>query len=212
MQLRPKRSWTPRYIRDRLLIEYYMRRHPDEPWWTRYANRHLEGLLRSSDTCLEWGSGRSTVWLASRVGQLRSVEHDPDWYERVRALLAERGGDLNSVQLLDAASDNGPHTTPYVRVIDEFAEGELDVCIVDGEHRAACAVAAVPKLTAGGLLVVDDVNWFLDHPTHAPRSRFGKGPLDDGWRQFESLVADWRCVWTTDGTIDTAIWIKPGNS
>ncbi len=94
-------------------------------------------------------------------------------------------------------------------MIDGFDAGALDVCIVDGVHRGKCALAAVSKLASGGLLVVDDIHWFLDHPTGAPHSRRGKGPADGDWRRFAELVDGWRCVWTTDGVTDTAIWIKP---
>jgi hypothetical protein len=96
-----------------------------------------------------------------------------------------------------------------VRVVDGFADGEITVCIVDGEHRGKCTLAAVPKLAPGGLLLVDDIHWFLDHPTGAPHARTGKGPADEDWRRFGELTADWRRVWTTDGVTDTAIFIKP---
>lgn len=211
MLLRPKRFWTPRYIFNRLMLAYNQKQAPDAPWWPKSAITQMENLLRPSDTCLEYGSGGSTVWLSARTARVHSVEHDRVWFERVQTMLAERGADPDAVQLLDANSGQEPEVTPYVRAADRFADGELDVCIVDGPppQRLECALAAIPKLAAGGLLLVDDIHWFLDHPTFAPHSRRGKGPISEGWRQFEALVADWRCVWTTDGVTDTAIWIKP---
>jgi predicted O-methyltransferase YrrM len=210
MDFRPKPHWTPRYIRDRLTLHYHQTREPELPWWPQEAIKHLSGLLRSSDTCLEWGSGRSTVWLAARTAKVHSIEHDLEWFDRVREGLSAGGADVSAIELLDAGTVTvPPEQTPYVRVVDRFGDDELTVCIVDGEHREQCALAAVPKLARGGLLLVDDAHWFLDRPTHSPHSRTGKGPFSDGWRQFETLVSGWRCVWTTDGVTDTAIWIKP---
>jgi predicted O-methyltransferase YrrM len=209
LQLRPKSFWTPRYIRDRLALAYHQKRFPEAPWWPRGAIAHLDALLRSTDTCLEWGSGRSTAWLSSRTRRVHSIEHDREWFDRVRGQLAAQGVDAGSVRLLETEPRQRPESSPYVRAIDDFGDGEVDVCIVDGEHRGKCALAAAPKLASGGLLVVDDIHWFLDHPTLAPHSRRGKGPADDDWRRFGELVQAWRCVWTTDGVTDTAIWIKP---
>ena len=209
MQFRPKSFWTPIYIRDRLALAYEQKRHPDAPWWPKDAASCFAGLLRPTDVCLEWGSGRSTVWLSARTKEVHSIEHDRDWYDRVGAQLAAAGVDKEAVRLLDAGSEATAESSPYVRVIDTFADGELNVCVVDGMHRGKCALAAVPRLSSGGLLFVDDAHWFLDHPTHAPHSRVGRGPADADWSRFAELVADWRRVWTTDGVTDSAIFIKP---
>lgn len=212
MQFRPQPFWTPRYIRDRLALARHQRAEPNAPWWPREAIRQMDHLLRPTDVCLEWGSGRSTIWLSARCKAVHSIEHDPEWLERVRGILAAEGQDPDAVQLLDDNPKDHPEQSPYVRAIDRFEDGVVNVAIVDGAHRGKCALAAVPKLAAGGLLLVDDIHWFLDHPTGAPHSRVGKGPADDDWRRFSQLVSDWRCVWTTDGVTDTAIWIKSCDS
>lgn len=33
--------------------------------------------------------------------------------------------------------------------------------------------------------------------------------LGMGWAVFMNLVADYRCIWTSDGIFDTAIFLKP---
>ena len=77
--------------------------------------------------------------------------------------------------------------------------------------RGQCANAVIPKLAPCGLLVVDNINWFLDHETHSPQSRYGLGPANDMWATFEKRVKGWRMMWTTSGVTDAAIWIKPSN-
>ena len=209
MQFRPKSFWTPRYVTNRLRLALDQKLNPEAPWWPREAARHLDGMLRHGDRCLEWGSGRSTVWLSARTSTVHSVEHDREWFGRVQELLTSQRLDAGAVELLSTDSADGAEHSPYVRIVDRFGPGEISVFIVDGEHRGKCALAAVPKLATGGIIVVDDAHWFLDHPTHAPHARAGRGPADADWRRFSALVADWRCVWTTDGVTDTAIWVKP---
>jgi predicted O-methyltransferase YrrM len=201
--------WPPQRTVDRLRFELYSRRHPELPWLPREATETLSNLLRRRDRCLEWGSGRSTPWLAERVGSLVSVEHDQGWHDSVRARLAENSSTRAVVRLESIEPSNTPQETPYVRVVDEFQDGELDVAFVDGEHRCECARSSIPKLAPGGLLIVDDAHLFLDHDTRTPHSRRGRGALDLGWQQFVGEVDSWRMLWIEDGFSDTAIYFKP---
>ncbi len=192
-----------------LAAERYQRSHPGVPWMPQRANEILDGMLRPTDRCMEWGAGDSTTWLSSRCASILSVEHDPSWYDRVRGELSRRGHDPDSVRLLSIEPVDRPAESPYVRAVDAFGDGEIDVCFVDGEHRPACIVEAIPKLASGGLLIVDDVHGYLDHPSHCAYSREGLGHLSEGWRDVSQRLADWRMIWTGDGYSDAAIWIKP---
>src|SRR5438045_3489360 len=69
----------PHYIRDRLSVMAYQVLHPREPWLTQEAIRIIDGYLEPTMVAWEWGSGKSTPWIARRVGTLVSVEHDPQW-------------------------------------------------------------------------------------------------------------------------------------
>ena len=80
--------WSPRYVVDRSRLAIHQRRHPDDPWLTADAVRFLASWIRTSDRCLEWGSGRSTVWLAARAAAVVSIEHDREWSDRVTSQLA----------------------------------------------------------------------------------------------------------------------------
>lgn len=200
--------WPPRRTLDRAAAEVYRRRHLDSPWLTRDAIRLLGTLLTENDRVLEWGSGYSTAWLCRRARSVRSVEHDPAWFERVRSGLQRGGLDTGAIQLLSTHPADDPARTPYVRAIDEFAAGELTVCLIDGEHRATCALEALEKLSPGGLLVIDDVQNYLDYPTRSPHSRNGRGPVDGDWTRVAAALVGWRMIWTSDGFSDTAFWIK----
>ena len=201
--------WPARRSVDRLAAEVYRRSHLDEPWLGRQSISLLRDLLKPSDRCLEWGSGTSTTWFASRVRTVVSVEHDPAWFQRVTQQLQQRQLPGDSVRLLDLSPSAPGTPPPYVTVIEEFADGELDVCVVDGELRGDCTLAAIPKLTVGGLLILDDAHGLLDHPTASPHSRAGRGPLDAQWQEIANRLGSWRMMWCSDGYSDTAIWIKP---
>lgn len=207
--LRPKRFWTPRYIRDRLALEALQRRSPHLPWLTREAIALLEEMLRPTDACFEWGSGRSTVWIAPRVAEVFSVEDDRGWCQRVNSALDEQGIGSAAVHLASSEPDYDPSSSDYVQAISEFGPETLDVVIVDGKHRSHCALAALPKIAPGGVLLVDNAERYLDHKTHSPHSRYGRGPLDARWAEFEVLTAGWRKIWTTNGVSDTGLWICP---
>jgi predicted O-methyltransferase YrrM len=189
--------------------EYYQRRHPGVPWLPQRTIEMLDEMLLKTDRCLEWGAGASTTWFAQRCASIVSVEHDRTWDQRVRTQLAEHGEDPESVRLLSLEPTDRPADSPYVRAVDAFADGELDVCFVDAEHRPTCMLEAMPKLAPGGMLILDDAQGYIDHPSRCTYSRQGKGPLNQEWRNVTERLADWRLIWTTDRYSDCAIWIKP---
>lgn len=188
---------NPRAALHRVERLIYERRHPDEPWIAPGAIRFLEENLRPDMRALEWGSGRSTAWLAARVGHLTSIEHDAAWYARVRTQLADRGAQVDyKLTPLDPEKDSGniygPNDAPaYVAVAASIPEGSLDLVSVDGAYRVSCVVAATAKLRPGGWLMVDDTTWFP--------------MLFDGY-----IPADWPIVFRPRRTISsTVIWRKP---
>src|SRR5687767_10105169 len=81
--MRSFRHRTPRYVYNRLVVMLDEFRHRDWPWLTRGMVEILQTWLRPEDRGLEFGSGRSTLWLGTRVGHLTSVEHDPEWYATI---------------------------------------------------------------------------------------------------------------------------------
>lgn len=208
--MRSLAHWTPRYALGRGRVAYDQLLRPRDPWLTRQAIGLLDRLLRPSDVALEFGAGRSTRWLAPRVAQLTSVEHDTAWSRRVSEWLASDG--LANVQLLErplAAHEEDGEDAPYVRLIDTLPDQGLDVVLIDGRHRNHCAVASAPKLKPGGLAIIDNVNLYLPSPSRAPNSRsLSDGPADAVWQRFVDLSRDWRRVWTTNGVWDTLILVK----
>lgn len=154
------------------------------PWMNFRAWRWLRSYLKPEMRVFEYGSGGSTLFLAKRVANVVSVEHDVAWYEFVADALREDGVwncDLRMVppeerrELKDAPYDpasfaseppegNGFTFERYVRSIDEFPDRSFDLVIVDGFARHACVAESIGKVRPGGYFLIDDTDWEKYHP------------------------------------------------
>ncbi len=142
----------------------------DVPWWTYESAALVESFLvgRRDARVLEWGSGASTVWLASRSGQVVAIEHDSGWADVVRELIPHSAPvDLRTVPGTPAAGRPGEIRSEkagardldfqsYVGAIDEVG-GAFDLVVIDGRARAACLQRALPHLVDDGMIVMDNV-------------------------------------------------------
>lgn len=168
----------------------------------------LESWLKPTDWGFEWGSGRSTIWFAERVRSLVSVEHNPGWYGRISTQLKAKGLGNVEYHLCEDAQD-------YSRLAGKFPSEGFDFCLVDGETRDDCALEAISLVKPGGIVIVDNCNWYLPTPKYS-RSPFSRnpelGPYTGKWAAYLDGVHGWRGVWTTNGVTDTALWVKPATT
>lgn len=193
-----------RYILDRIRLWLFSRSHPDAPWLTAEAVSILSTWLQPNDRGLEWGSGRSTLWLSGRIAHLVSIESDPVWFTKVQQMTTGR----KNVDLRFQDDEAG-----YVSVTEEISPLSLDFVLVDGAlARDLCAHRAIALLKPGGMLVLDNANRYVPNQSNAPGSRRpGDNSRTDAssWDDFLLKVAQWRHIWTNDGVTCTAIWIRP---
>jgi predicted O-methyltransferase YrrM len=198
---------TPRYVVSKSREILYNRLNPGQPWLTADAIAMLSTMLRGTDDGLEYGSGRSTLWFAQRTHSLISVEDSPQWHARVSRILQEKG--VNNVRYRFVPTDltlaDDPERQAYVLADPEIAPQSLDYALVDGSYRDECVMRALEVLRPGGMLILDNANWYIPHPTVSPASASSAEGL---WREFMSRVANWRMIWTSNGVSDTAIWLK----
>ena len=207
---------NPHFVLSAAKLSWWEMWHPDSPWLTAKSIDIIDCLLTKEDVGLEFGSGRSTVWFAGRVKHITSVDHYEPWAKKVKKLLTKNK--LNhkvDYNLFSNASDATNTSDGYVEIIEKFKNNSLDFCLIDGILRDRCADKILPKLKPGGVLIIDNINWF----THRPlKDRVVEDIKDDEkiplplWEKFENNVKGWRDIWTTNGCWDTAIWIKPPNS
>jgi hypothetical protein len=146
-----------------------------EPWVTFEAIDFFAELSLSEKNVFEYGSGSSTLYWLKRGALCVSIEHDGQWYERLKKLLKgdsridyrfvppEQRGDVQSPDFADPdlflSSDrdySGVDFRKYVTQIDEFPDEFFDVVLVDGRARPSCVKRSYRKVKLGGVLVLDN--------------------------------------------------------
>ncbi len=124
------------------------------PWMPYSIVAFLEDYLASGAEVFEYGGGGSSLWFAQRASRVFIVDHNREWADCIRAELS-RGGFHASPVILCECSREAP-SEEYVAAIDAFADGSLDLVVVDGIDRLACLRRAAPKVRPNGLLLLDD--------------------------------------------------------
>jgi hypothetical protein len=158
------------YLTKRVGYRLYELTHPKEPWIAQGAVRYLDQNLNKNWVGIEWGSGRSTIWFARRLNTLLSIEHNEKWYRLVSSTLSANAEcrliPLNHLEREPTKPIYDP-LPDYVAVVNEL--DQINFAVVDGHYRQACIRATLPKLSAGGLLVVDNTDWLPIEKWGVPR-------------------------------------------
>jgi hypothetical protein len=155
---------------------------------------------------LEYGSGRSTLFFSSCLGNLTSIEHDSSWYNHVKTMLTEN--EINNVEYklippltperksaieirdLSAFDFEISNYNEYFSFIVDLPDDHFDFIIIDGRARVECSKRAVGKLKRGGIFILDNSERLRYEPVH-------------------HMLRSWKQVFTTTGLTDTTIWFKP---
>lgn len=215
------RHWTPNYVshRVRALVDHW--RDPHAPSLTKDATRLLGQLLAGSDQGVEWGSGNSTAWLAERTKHLTSFETNPEYFARVREGLRSRditNVDYRLIPFQDSDSEEEMLRSEWVQSASAFIDDSLDFVLVDSSPRGCLCAQVAGKLRRGGILVLDNANWYLPPPrwlTPAPGSvsvplgfQGSRVPESTMSPRFLDETKKWRRIWTSDGVQMTLVFIK----
>jgi tRNA A58 N-methylase Trm61 len=200
-----------RVARPLLKVRYkwFKWRNPRTPWTSQAAIAIFKELLTADMTVLEYGSGNSTIFFATRVRHLTSVEHDSRWYSTVARELAQLGCKNVDYKLIPPGIDTPllyslhqeyglPENefsvrrdyTKYFSFARSFPDHHFDMIMVDGRARIECAFNAIPKLKPGGIFVLDN----------SDRKRY---------EPIFKVLQGWPRLTTTTGLFDTTFWFKP---
>lgn len=118
------------------------------PWFTYPAIDYLDQLDFRSKSIFEFGAGNSTIFWSGRSARVLSVESSRIWYDQVKARIG-----ANVALVLE----ENPELFPC-RIRD--FDGMFDVIVVDGIERRRCCAEALPKLAPGGLVILDNSDWY----------------------------------------------------
>jgi hypothetical protein len=149
------------------------------PWITFSAIDRLNRIINPDMEVFEYGSGGSTLFWASRVRHITSVEHDREWFEKMQGEL--QGSNKSNIRYLliepqpDADYQKKDYRVPedyissggnyrgknfenYVKAIDMYPDRHFDVIVIDGRARPSCILHSLPKLKKGGWLLIDNAD------------------------------------------------------
>jgi hypothetical protein len=129
------------------------------PWWPVRAALRINELSGSTRNIVEFGSGMSTLWLADRFGHVTSVESNTEWHQRIAHKLAK----YTNVQYLLRQSSEYLEIPPPL--------GQIDLVVIDGEHRARCIDWALAHLNVGAFIYLDNSDADKDHTGGRSRPR-----------------------------------------
>lgn len=180
------------------------------PWMTFRAVTALDRLIKPHFSGFEFGSGGSTIYFASRVAALVTIEHDQAWFANVQSTLDSKRLSNCRCRLVEpVVATNGRPLAPSIRfgnaaadfsdyagAIDTFPDRSFDIISIDGYSRCACARHTRPKLKPGGILILDN----SDRPDYLPIFK-----LFDDWKRcdFYGIGPYRRTPW------QTSIWQRP---
>jgi hypothetical protein len=137
------------FLRESGWLESYRRRIPvafgePVPFYTYGAIAFLAPRIDRTLRVFEYGAGYSTLWWASRAMSVIACEHDPSWFERMKAMVPD------NVQLIYRALVAGGD---YSKTAAGFVS---DIIVVDGRDRVNCAKACLAGLSEHGVVIWDN--------------------------------------------------------
>lgn len=195
--------WTLYYAQERIKRAVRQRLRPDDPWLTPDAVSLLNSLLRQGDNGIEWGSGRSTAWIAHRVAGLLSIEHSPEWLEKVQQNLVAAG--LQNVRQFLCTTQ-----ADYECATRNLEDQTRDFALIDGAFdRGRYALEALRLTRPGGVIIVDDAHRYLPSSSRSPYAIPATGsPLTTEWAEFARATSTWKRIWTSDHVSDTLLLFR----
>ena len=167
-------------------------------WVCFSAIEQIKKIVKPDMTIFEYGSGGSTLFWASRVKKVISIEHDKPWHEKMQHQLSDLNINNIAYFLIEPEFDTNfakkdpanpldyvsadeayteKHFEHYVKKIDEFPDNFFDIVVVDGRARPSCIHHARPKLKKTGYLIIDNT----DREHYLPSVQFEK----QNWKRWD---------------------------
>lgn len=144
------------------------------PWCSYPFNKFIENRLSYDFDIFEFGCGSSTLYYASRVKTVTSVEHDRAWYDNMVELIKSKSitnVNLNCCELIDEVDKKYSNYAKYTKK-------SYDIIIVDGRDRNNCIINSIDCLKDAGVIILDN----------SERTKYGYGInhlLQNGFKALE---------------------------
>jgi predicted O-methyltransferase YrrM len=130
------------------------------PWFSYAAIDFLKNFLQQHMTVCEYGSGGSTLFFASRVRSVYSIEDNENWFKRVSDRVKQKNFQNVTLKLCPFDFKN-PTAFDQSEYLHAIPTDKFDVVVVDGSEewtqvRPVCFQLAESRIKQGGIIVVDD--------------------------------------------------------
>jgi hypothetical protein len=129
------------------------------PWFTYPAIEYLGRLDLSGKRVFEYGCGNSTRYWGRRAASVVSVEHVASFHALIAPQLPP-----HCELLLENPAER------YINAIADYYERDgrrgFDIIVIDGHSRVRCAAIAANYLARGGVVILDNSDWFPEAVTH----------------------------------------------
>ena len=171
---------------------------------------HMDQNTAVMDTTLAVGFLASTVFFATKVQSLVSIEHNEEWFSKIQEKLKVKGlknvdyrlikkqkldselpipNEISSVPGIDEFGYRSDYIN-YFTALNDYEDEYFDFIIVDGRARPECLFASMSKLKQNGLMILDN----------SERERY---------KICFKELSHWESINTTNGLTDTTFWVKP---
>jgi len=116
------------------------------PWFTYPSIDFIAPRLNNNIKVLEFGSGNSTIYFASKVSKVYSVEHNKLWFD-----IVSKSKPVNA-EILLSKTDN---PDDYLSVSEKL-DMKFDIIVIDGLHRNDCLINSINFLSQNAVVILDD--------------------------------------------------------
>lgn len=160
----------PDYIRQNRIKKNFF--SEKTPWMTIPAINYLERKIKNGARGFEFGSGASTLYFANKGVDLVSIDHNTEWYSKIKNEL--KVNEISNVEYFLVEPKNisnkegvfsskeidylNKDFSDYAKFILSFPDQYFDFIIIDGRVRVECLKYSISKLKKGGLLVFDNAD------------------------------------------------------
>ena len=136
----------------------------DDPvytWMDKKEFNMISDSINYDTVMMEWGSGGSTLAFSSMVSKYYSIEHDEEWYNKIKEQLTAYP--LNDVDYrfvkqnleIDTSQSTYAQFKDYIDEVDNF-NTKFDVVLIDGRARRLCAKKVIPYLKPSSIVFIHD--------------------------------------------------------
>ena len=190
-----KKHWNLNYFLAKLKLKIIEFLHPDYPWLTEKSIKILNNELKKDFIGFEFGSGRSTIWLSTRIKTLTSIEHSKEYLNIVNKKIAKKN--IVNCKLLHLTGED------YYKILQLQSNFSIDFILIDGIFRDKLLEIALQKISKRGIICFDNANRYLvNEDSISPES---VKVTDKYYQHLIKNLRKFKLVWTTNGITDTLL-------